>query len=886
MPKALLIDGHSLLFRAYYALPPLTSASGKPTGAVQGFLNMLLRLLEDQKPDYVACAFDTAEPTFRHEASPDYKSNRLETPEDFLPQVDAVQALLEALRIPVLTRPGFEADDILATLACKLAAEGVEVYLVSADRDLYQLLDGNIFLLVPKKGVGDLRPYDSAAFEQEYGFPPALVPDFKALSGDASDNIKGVQGVGPKTATKLIQQFGPVEQLLQRLDEVQPAKLQAKLEAARDAILRDKRLALVVSDLDLPVETSQLARTEPELPKLMALLEELDLRRLAGRFQRLFGAEAEPLALQVEEVGDASALQRLLATAEAVALALSEAGAPALALSADRTLLLQQAASEDLAGTLFAAEAPVEPWWRTALLDLLESSQRVFVFDLKAALRRLEAPPDFTPRNCFDLRLAAYLLEPDHAPQSFERLVSARLGLALEPGFAAKAFPSAGTQAPETAVALLAAALTWRLAGELEASLEKHDLHKVLDELELPLVPVLYSMEYAGFAVDREGLRAVSERLEALLQQVEAKAHSLVDEPFSLASPKQLQHILFDKLGLPKTRRTKTGYSTDAAELEKLADAHPLVPLILEYRNYSKLKSTYADALLELAEKSPDGRIHTTFNQTIAATGRLSSSDPNLQNLPQGGEWGEALRRCFIPSENGWLLLSADYSQIELRVLAHLSGEPNLIEAFQRGEDIHKRTAAEVFGVPPEQVTPELRSKAKMINFGLIYGMTEYGFAARLQVPVEEARAYIARYMARLPKVAEYLQRTLEEARRTGYVATLFGRLRWMPELQSANENARKAAERRAINMPVQGTAADLMKLAMINLHTALKGVRDRVKLLLQVHDELVLEVRESFLHEAAELLKHAMEDVYPLAVPLPVSLEAGPNWADQSPLD
>lgn len=890
MAKAILIDGYSFLFRAYYAMPALTDSQGRPTGAVQGFLNMLLRLITDQQPDLLGVVVDVAGKTFRHEAYEDYKANRSETPEDFLPQAPLTYEVLEALGIPVIGVPGFEADDVLAALAQRLEARGDKVYLASADRDLFQLVTDNIHLLVPRRGVTDIEDWDEARFRREEGFDPRLVPDYKALSGDASDNIKGVAGIGPKTATRLIQDFGSVEELLARIEEVNPPKLREKLREGAEGIRRDKQLATLAPDFALDFDLTELERGAPDLPALRMKLAELNFRQLAERFEQLFGGAGEP-ALPTVKLASSLA-EAPLPSKGSVALATLPSGTRfALAWQEEEVWLVgsEEDNNEAPLEGLFAEAKPEYSAGLELLAALLASPLELVVFDAKHLLTQVEAPLDVTLGELFDTRLAAYLINPDQAPQTLEALANSQLGLKLEATEeeTRQLRESLGKPlAPAEVTAIKAAWALVKLAPSLKTALNDLGLEPVMRELELPLVPILYKMERTGFAVDKQELARIGQELAALLAQVEQQAYELVGETFNLGSPKQLQEVLFEKLGLPKTRRTKTGFSTDAAELERLLDAHPIIPLLLDWRNWSKLKSTYADALLALAEHSSDGRIHTTLNQTIAATGRLSSTEPNLQNIPQGVGWGTEIRRCFVPGKPDWVLLSGDYSQIELRVLAHLSKEPRLIEAFQKGEDIHRHTAAEVFGVPQEAVTSEQRDKAKMINFGLVYGMTEYGYASRLRIPVDEAQAYIAQYMARLPKVGEYIARTIEEARATGKVATLFGRIRFMPELASANQQVRRAAERRAINMPVQGTAADIMKFAMIRVADRMRGDNSPAKLLLQVHDELVLEVPRQYASETAALLRSAMEDVVPLVVPLTVSLKVGPNWADQVPID
>lgn len=870
-PTLVVIDGHSLLYRGFYATRPLTTSDGRPTNAVYSFTNMLLSLLEQVKPDSIIVAFDAPAPTFRHEAFVEYKAHRRETPDDFRPQVPMTQALLEAMGIPVLVEEGLEADDLVGSLTKFALDHGYEVLIFTGDRDQLQLVGEHVRVCAPLRGVSDLKIFDAQAVREQYGIDPEQIPDLKALQGDPSDNIPGVPGVGEKTAVKLLQQFGTVENLLANLDQVADEKLRARIAEHADQIRQSKMLATILQDAPLPLnEIPDFRLTPDRLQALQQVLEDYAFRSILKRLPQLaqqFGegtaapltSTRETLKPEVLRNPDERTLTRLLEGRGAVAVKMAgqlqharaaELHALAIATEANRATVV------DWGAQLFAPEP---------LVRLLNDTERVRIaWDAKTELliaRVLElemAPP------AFDALLAAYLWQPTRSQYSLEWLTEDLLDMRL---------PEDENALPASACAL------WQLYPKLQERLEQEEAATVFYEIEMPLVPILAGMEWYGVRVDAPYLQELSAQLQEQVERVAQEIYALAGEEFNIGSPKQLGAVLFEKLGLPVVKKTKTGYSTDAEVLQTLTAQHPIVPKIVEYRELSKLRSTYAEALPKLVNPVT-GRIHTKLNQTVTATGRLSSSEPNLQNIPIRTEAGRAIRRAFIADE-GYSLLSLDYSQIELRILAHMSQDPMLLQAFEQGEDIHAATASILFGVPIEQVDKEMRRRAKTVNYAVLYGMSDYGLSQELGISVSEANAIIKQYFQRFPRIKAFTEQILEEARRTGYARTLLGRKRPMPELHSANRNERLAAERAAINMPFQGTAADIMKLAMIRVAKRLPVCEPRARMLLQVHDELLLETPQGTEKAVAEAVAHEMERAYTLCVPLTVEAKAGANWRD-----
>ena len=907
-PRLVIVDAANTLYRAFFALPPLRSSRGEPTHAALGFVNMLNKVIREERPDYLVVVFDAPGKGFREELYPAYKAQRDALPEDLESQFELAHALVAAQRIPVLEVPGVEADDVIATVATRIAPE-LRVTVVSTDKDLMQLVDGRVELLDTMKD----RRYGPAEVEERFGVPPAQLLDVRALAGDPSDNIPGVKGIGEKGAAQLIREFGSLEALLERSHEVKARRAREALEQHAEEARLSKRLATLERDVPLDVGLAELARREPDVEALRELYRRLEFGRLLEALGR--GESAPPreggevdAAFVGAAAGHAVALHaaapvetRLVADAEALRALLAELSAlPELALE----LVCSRPGSVDVepVGLAFAlddaraaylpigrrrldAPAGLElPPLAEALAPLLGGpGARPWLSRDTKRVQAVLAEAGFEPAPPrFDTELAAFLVDPA-APRGSVALARAWLGRRHR-GWEEVAGRGARAQAagelPVEAVAAWAGGevcLARALAPPLAARLEGDGLRELFERVELPLTGVLARMERAGVRVDEAVLATLSLGYERDLQRIEGEIFALAGERFQIASPKQLQRILFEKLALPVSRRTKTGYSTDEGVLEQLAAQHELPARILAHRRLAKLKSTYVDALPPLVNPRT-GRIHPTFHQTGAATGRLSASDPNVQNIPIRSEEGVRIREAFVPAE-GAQLLSADYSQVELRILAHYSGDESLIQAFARGEDVHRRTAAEVLGVAPEAVTPEQRARAKAVNFGIIYGSSAFGLANQLGIATAEAQEYIQRYFARYGGVRRFLDQTVARATEEGFVRTLLGRRRYLPDLRSRNRVLKGAAERMAVNTVIQGTAADLIKKAMVDVDGALRGEGLRARMILQVHDELVLEVPQAEAGRVGALVRGHMQAVWPLRVPLVVDLGVGRSW-------
>lgn len=866
--RFLVLDGSSLIFRAFYALPPdLSDSHGQPTGAIFGFSNMLTKLIAEQEPDLMALAFDKSRHTFRTERYADYKGTRDKTPEELLSQFPLLREFAANMGIPFLEKDNYEADDIIGTLATQAAAEGYDVRVVTGDRDALQLVRPNLRVLLTKKGISELKDYDTAAFEEEYGFEPLKLIDLKGLMGDTSDNIPGIPGVGPKTASKLLLAYGSVENVLAHVEDVSGKKLKERLMEYADQARLSKELATI--ELHVPeiefVEADY--RIQPDMEKMQAFCDAHELRAVWRNFERLYGP-AE-LALDLGDTGDAAAQDLSYDLWDEAAIK-AAAEAPYLAVSGIFSGLAPFASLEGLAVVAgpYAEKAgfvPKDSAAFPALLNLLESEKQAAVFGLK----RYDQAGVRGQNDFFDIELAAYLLEPERSKYALPELSQKYLQEMAPESFA-----------DERSRAVWEAKTISRLYPLLGAKLEEEELTHLMKTVELPLVEVLAAMEQNGVYVNRAHLAEKTEEVAGRLQKIEASIYEMAGHDFNLNSPKQLGVVLFEELGLPVRKKTKTGYSTNAEVLESLRLEHPIIEQILAYRLWSKLKSTYLDGIAGLI-RTDTGRVHTNFNQTVTATGRLSSSDPNLQNIPVRTEEGRMIRALFEPGEGYDYLLSADYSQIELRLLAHMSGDENFIDAFKRGQDIHARTAAEVFGIPLEEVTPDLRRHAKAVNFGIVYGISDFGLARNLHISRKEAGDYISRYFERYPGVRAFMDKVVAEAHETGYVTTMFGRRRELPAIKSRNFNQRMLAERMAMNTPIQGTAADVIKLAMIAAYHRLKEAGVKSRILLQVHDELVLEVVESELDVVQAILRESMEHVVELSVPLSIDIHWGRNWAE-----
>lgn len=887
--KLVLIDGNSLANRAFYALPRLTTSAGVPTNAVYGFATMLFRLLEEERPAYAGVAFDKSAPTFRHLAAQTYKAQRSGSPEDFKAQIPLIKQLLSAIGIKVFELEGFEADDIIGTIATRAASEGVPVLLVSGDMDLLQVVGDRVTAIITRRGITQVERYDRSAVKREWGVYPEQIPDFKGLAGDQSDNIQGVPGIGEKTARKLLEEYGSIEAILENLDKLADGRVRRALEAQRHQAVFSKQLAVIRRDVPLEFSLEELRVCCANPASLVSLLESLEFRSLVQRAMEVVRPYAEPGELpekRVESVverkvpdvavlGSDTAVDELRATLQGATLVglgvCSEGTDPR-----DRKFL---GMGVYIAGRHWF----VPPEKAVPVIEMLrQSGCQIAAFDAKNALNALSNAGLGILEVSFDPCIAAYLLDPTRTSYYLKDLAREYLGRdASELG---EAGTSKHLSCFSPAEACAVAEVTCELSGPMLEQLRNEELYPLFRDVEMPLVPVLSAMELEGVAVDLRIAEDMSKEFSTRIKLCEQEIYRLAGMEFNVNSPRQLAEVLFDKLGLPASKKTKTGYSTDAEVLEELAVNYEIAAKVLEYRQLSKLKGTYLDGIEQLVNKTT-GRIHTTFNQTVTATGRLSSANPNMQNIPTKGELGRQLRRVFVPRSEDWVFLSADYSQIELRVLAHVSGDAALVECFLKDEDIHTRTAAEIFGVKPEEVTPAMRARAKAINFGIIYGQTDYGLSKAIGESRTVAKAYIENYFKRYPGVHRYIQEAIARARETGFARTLMGRKRKLPDINSPNRNLRAFAERTAINTPIQGTAADLMKVAMIKCYQALNEAGLRARMLLQVHDELVLEVPRQELEDTARLVRQQMENAMSLSVPLKVTTEAGPNWYDMTPL-
>jgi DNA polymerase I len=857
-----LVDGPSYLYRAYHAIGHLSTSRGVPTNATLGMTMMLWKMLREERPAYMAVAWDAPGPTFRHQQFEAYKHQRPGMPKDLVDQIPWIRKSLDVLGLPVLEVSGFEADDILATAVDRLQARPVELVLVTADKDALQLVGPKVTVLSVLGRTGERIVYDRDKVIERWGVPPERIPDILALMGDAIDNIPGVPGVGEVTAQKLLRQFGSLEALYENLTVVTGPKLRETLARYRDQAFFSRQLAVLEARVPVEIDLDRFRVQEPSWERIRPLWTELEfsalLRQVPARAATVPTAEVP----RVDEAAWRDWRER------AGALIAVE---PVLAGNPPEQTPLGLGCYSPTGGACYLASVG-------ELADL-----RLVGHDLKALVswaqgRGLRLPPE----GLDDTAVAAYLLNSGRSGYPLEQLC-------LEAADHAPPGPLAGLlegRPPADAdVALLAswagarAEGVWRLWACQRPLLERDGLVSLYRDLEIPLVPVLAAMENVGIRVAPERLELLARELERQLDNVLREIHGLAGEPVNPNSPRQLAAVLFEKLKLPPIRRIKTGYSTDVDVLEELALGHPLPQKILEYRQLAKLKGTYADAL-PLLVNPRTGRIHTSFNQLVAATGRLSSSSPNLQNIPIRNELGRRIRQAFIPEE-GWRFVAADYSQIELRIFAHLSGEEALLEAFRRNEDIHTRTAAEILHVPADRVTPEMRRLAKVVNFGILYGISGFGLAQAASIAREDAQRYIEAYFTAHPKVRAYIDRTVAEGRERGYVTTLLGRRRYLPELAARNVPARMGAERMAANAPIQGTASDIIKLAMVKLAAALaeRGLRSRM--LLQVHDELLLEVPEAEREAVRALLPEIMESVMILDVPLRVEVKEGRDWAE-----
>ncbi len=878
--KLVLIDGHSILNRAYFGLPDLTNSEGLHTNAVYGFLNILFKILDAEQPDYLTVAFDVHAPTFRHKMFEGYKGTRKPMQEELKEQVPLMKEMLRAMGIPVVELEGYEADDLLGTLSVQAEEAGLDVRIVSGDRDLLQLASKKVILLIPKtKKTGtEIEVYDEDAVREKYLVSPKEFIDVKALMGDSSDNIPGVAGIGEKGATKLIAQYHSIEEVFQHLEEIKPARTKNALDGSLEIATLSKTLATIHCDspISLDLEAASLGNLYTEDAYL--LMKRLDFKNYLSRFSE--EAKADPLEGKIKSLSSFEEGKAVIAEKKEASFSvflMQEEGTEALFFCSDLKVVYHIPISSGLLldGSISREQA------KELLYLMLSEAKSLLSMDVKGLLHFLEIEQSIgeeEKEKLYDAKIAAYLLNPLKGKYSYDDIAS-EYGNLMLPAREDLIYKKMDPAEKAGNLIRYGSASAYGIYASMErllASLDEMKLRKLYDEVEMPLVYTLASMEAYGIKADPAALRNYSDELGKSILLLEKEIYDLAGESFNILSPKQLGQILFEKLQLPNGKKTKTGYSTAAEVLEKLSPDYPIVEKVLKYRQLTKLKSTYADSLQN--DIREDGRIHTTFQQTVTATGRLSSTDPNLQNIPIRDELGRQIRKVFVPEE-GYSFIDADYSQIELRVLAHMSGDENLIEAYNEAQDIHTLTASQVFHVPIDEVTPLQRRNAKAVNFGIIYGISSFGLSQDLSISRKEAQQYMDHYFAAYPKIKDFLDGLVASAKESGNALTLFGRIRPMPELSSSNFMQRSFGERVAMNAPIQGTAADIIKIAMNRVYKRLKDEGLKSRLLLQVHDELLIEAAEGEETFVYRILQEEMNQAAELKVKLEVDINEGKNW-------
>ncbi len=875
--KLMALDGNSIVNRAFYAIRTMTTQDGEPTNAIYGFLMILNKLMTEESPDALCVTFDLPAPTFRHTQYTEYKAQRKGMPEDLAVQMPVLKDVLTAMRIPYYELEGYEADDLLGTISAKCQAADWDCVIVTGDRDSLQLVGGRtvVKLISTRGGKTETKAYDTETLEAEYGFPPAQIVDLKALMGDASDNIPGVAGVGEKTAMDLLHRFGTVAAIYENLDTLDIREaLRKKLQAGAESAKLSYALATIQRDVPLDFDPAQNRCQAPDRPALRAIFTRLEFRKFLEKYELNtpdLDQPAEAAAPALSWVSPSAAelpqvLDQCRQAERVYFLADQEFNALAVATEEQGWFLVRQQlekAFDDFLPAFFSEKV------QKATVEVKDLTRRLLEEGLPAE------------GFVFDVALGAYLLDPSAGNYSLSQVADRLLHRAVpeaELYNGPQAFGLLGPGAELVAGMEQGAEAVKLLYAHIQPLLTQYGMTWLFQQVEMPLCRVLADMEKQGFLVDRQALADFGEALQTGIDQLQASIYDLAGETFNINSPKQLGEVLFDKLMLPAPKRTKTGYSTNIDVLERLKNKHPIIQQIMDYRQLTKLKSTYTDGLLK--EIQPDGRIHTKFQMTVTATGRLSSTEPNLQNIPIRRELGGEIRKMFVAAP-GCVLVDADYSQIELRLLAHISGDETMQQAFRQGEDIHAVTASQVFGVPLEEVTALQRSRAKAVNFGIVYGISDFSLAQDIGVTRAEAKQYMDSYLEKYHGVREYMHNIVEKAKADGYVTTMFGRRRYLPELKSSNYNVRSFGERVALNMPIQGAAADIMKIAMVRAYAQLRKALPEARLLLQVHDELICEVPEAQGAEAQAILKAAMEGAAELAIPLTVDAHVGKNWYD-----
>lgn len=864
--KIVLIDGHSILNRAFYGVPDLTNSEGLHTNAVYGFLNIMFKILDEEKPEYLTVTFDVHAPTFRHEMYADYKGTRKPMAEELRQQVPVIKEVLRAMDIEIIEQAGLEADDLLGTISCMCEAKGMDVSIISGDRDTLQLATEHVKIRIPKtkQGKTEVEDYNAAEVKERYGVTPKEFIDVKALMGDASDNIPGVPGVGEKTATKIIQDYQTIENAYEHADELKPPRASKNLKEYWEQAKMSKVLATINTHADIDFDIEKARHGNPYTKEAHELFKRLQFKNMLSRFD--VEASSNEIEKTFREITDKEEIRRIFAEAaeaECAGAAVSKDPGNVLPLFAHSSGFgrIAIAFGQDKIYSIPCGMDTDMDFLFSELSELAGKAKRFAMCGLKEYLSYL---PKAKKENSFDVIVAAYLLNPLKSDYDYEDVAREQLGLLID------------EKSDDAAKACYEAYTAYAAAPILDKKLREQEMERLFFDIEMPLVFTLYDMENAGVKVEAEALKVYGDQLGTRIVDLEKEIYELAGEEFNINSPKQLGVILFEKLGMPHAKKTKTGYSTAADVLDKLAPDYPIVAKILEYRQLAKLKSTYADGLAVYIGN--DGRIHGKFNQTVTATGRLSSTEPNLQNIPVRMELGRLIRKVFVPKE-GCVFVDADYSQIELRILAHCSGDEQLIQAYREARDIHRMTASQVFHTPFDEVTDLQRRNAKAVNFGIVYGISSFGLSQDLSITRKEAAQYIEHYFETYPGIKKFLDDSVEHAKEKGYAVTLFGRRRPVPELKSSNFMQRNFGERVAMNAPIQGTAADIIKIAMIGVSEEMKKRNMKSRLILQVHDELLIEAEESEVDEVKAILKDKMENAAELSVPLIADMHTGKNW-------
>ena len=864
--KIVLIDGHSILNRAFYGVPDLTNAEGLHTNAIYGFLNILFKILDEEQPEYLTVTFDVHAPTFRHEMYPEYKGTRKPMAEELRQQVPVIKEVLQAMNIATIEKAGLEADDLLGTISHSCEEKGMDVAIISGDRDTLQLATEHVKIRIPKtkQGRTEIEDYFASDVKEKYGVTPIEFIDVKALMGDTADNIPGVPGIGEKTATKIIVEYGNIENAHEHVSELKPPRASKNLDEFWDQAVLSKTLATIDIHADVPFDLEAARHGNMYTKEAHDYFQRLQFKNLLGRFD--VEADSNDVEEYFKEITEKAEIEQVFAEAmkaKLVGVGISEDAGNVLPLFAHESGYGRISLAYDRE-KIYTIPADMEVTMDYLFGKLTELAKKVDTFVLCNLKKYLSLISVEKEEHCFDPILAAYLLNPLKNDYDFEDIAREQLNLIID------------EKADEKTKSCYEAYTAFASVEILKKKLDETKMKKLFDEIEMPLLFTLYDMEYAGVKIEADALKTYGEQLGSKIVELEKNIYDKAGEVFNINSPKQLGVILFEKMGLPNGKKTKTGYSTAADVLDKLAPDYPIVSEILEYRQLTKLKSTYADGLAGFIQT--DGRIHGTFNQTITATGRISSTEPNLQNIPIRTELGRLLRKVFVPEE-GYVFVDADYSQIELRILAHCSGDEQLIQAYREARDIHRITASQVFHIPFDEVTDLQRRNAKAVNFGIVYGISSFGLSQDLSITRKEAAQYIENYFQTYPGIKTFLDESVENAKEHGYAVTLYGRRRPVPELKSSNFMQRSFGERVAMNAPIQGTAADIMKIAMLGVNRELKKRNMKSRLILQVHDELLIEAYQDEVEEVQTILKDQMEHAAELKVPLIVDMHDGNNW-------